>query len=120
MKKSKISAIFTIIVGLLMVSMWTGLLLTGQVPGLMSPQLEIRIHIITEMLTAGALIVGGVSVIKEWIVLRDLHLVSHGMLIYAVLNSSGYYIDRNEFTIIVLFAIILVGTLLSLILYRRK
>jgi len=118
MKKSKISAIFTIIVGFLMISMWTGLILTGQVPGLMSPQLEIKIHIITEMLTAGALIIGGISVIKEWSSLRDLHLVSQGMLVYAVLNSSGYYIDRNQFTITILFAMILVGTVLSLITYN--
>ena len=53
--------------------------------------------------------------IKEWSRLRDLHLVSQGMLIYAVLNSSGYYIDRNELTITILFTIILIGTTLSLI-----
>jgi hypothetical protein len=55
------SAWFTIVVGLLMMGMWSMLVLSGQVPYLDTPQLEIKLHIFTEMLTAAALIVGGAS-----------------------------------------------------------
>ena len=110
------SAWFTIVVGLLMMGMWSMLVLTGQVPYLDTPQLEIKLHIFTEMLTAAALIVGGVSVLRGW-KLGPLHYVSQGMLIYAIINSSGYYIDLGETAMAGMFGVLLLGTLASLYFY---
>jgi hypothetical protein len=114
MNKRSVSAYFTIIVGLLMMGMWSMLVLTGQVPYMDTPQLEIKLHIFTEMITAGSLILGGVSVLREWENLINLHYVSQGMLIYAIINSSGYYIDLGEITMAAMFGFLLVGTFVSL------
>lgn len=120
MDKNRVSAFFTIIVGVLMMGMWTMLVFTGQVPYLDTPQLEIKLHIFTELLTAGALIVGGLSVLRGWKPLNCLHYVSQGMLIYAIINSSGYYIDLGETTMAVMFGLLLIGTLVSLLVFSKE
>ena len=118
MNKRKASAVFTIVVGLLMMGMWSMLVLTNQVPYLDSAQVEIKLHILTEMLTALMLITGGVSVLKGWENLTNLHYVSQGMLIYAIINSSGYYIDMGEPMMAVMFSVLLVGTIISLMIFK--
>ena len=75
MNKRRASAYFTVTVGLLMMGMWGLLLLTGQVPYMDTPQLEIKLHIFTEMITAGSLILRGVSILREWKSLIKLHYI---------------------------------------------
>lgn len=120
MNKRKASAGFTIVVGLLMMGMWSMLVLTGQVPYLDTPQVEIKLHIFTEMLTALMLIIGGVSVLRGWTNLVNLHYISQGMLIYAIINSSGYYIDMGEIAMTAMFGVLLVGTFVSLIVFSSE
>jgi hypothetical protein len=120
MNKRKISAVFTVIVGLLMIGMWSMLVLTGQVPYLDTPQMEIKLHILTEMLTAAMLIIGGVSVLRSWEKVNWIHYVSQGMLIYAIINSSGYYIDMGESAMAGMFGVLLVGTIISLMFFRES
>ena len=103
-----------------MMGMWTMLVSTGQVPYLDTPQMEIKLHIFTEMLTAGALILGGISVLRGWNRLEKLHYVSQGMLIYAIINSSGYYIDLGETAMAAMFGVLLIGTLVSLYIFSKK
>jgi hypothetical protein len=119
MDKNRASAFFTIIVGVLRMGMWTLLVFTGQVPYLDTPQMEIKLHIFTEMLTAGALILGGLSVLWSWKRLNRLHYVSQGMLIYAIINSSGYYIDLGETAMAAMFGVLLIGTLASLLVFKQ-
>ena len=119
MDKTRASAFFTIIVGFLMMGMWTMLVFTGQVPYLDTPQMEIKLHIFTEILTAGALILGGLSVLWSWKRLNRLHYVSQGMLIYAIINSSGYYIDLGETAMAAMFGVLLIGTLASLLVFKQ-
>jgi len=120
MDKRKASAFFTIIVGVLMMGMWTMLVFTGQVPYLDTPQLEIKLHIFTELLTAGALMLGGISVLLGWKRLNPLHYVSQGMLLYSLINSSGYYIDLGETTMTAMFGVLLIGTLASLLVFKQE
>jgi hypothetical protein len=119
MDKRKASAFFTIIVGVLMMGMWTMLVFTGQVPYLDTPQLEIKLHIFTELLTAGALMLGGISVLLGWKRLNPLHYVSQGMLLYSLINSSGYYIDLGETAMTAMFGVLLIGTLASLLVFKQ-
>lgn len=118
MNKRKASAVFTIAVGLLMMGMWSMLVLTNQVPYLDTPLVEIKLHILTETLTAVMLILGGVSVLRGWEKLTNIHYVSQGMLIYAIINSSGYYIDIGEPAMAGMFGVLLVGTIVSLMFFK--
>lgn len=94
------------------------LVFTNQVPYLDTPQVEIKLHILTEMLTAVMLVLGGVSVLRGWEKLTNLHYVSHGMLIYAIINSSGYYIDMGELVMAVMFGVLLFGAVISLLFFN--
>jgi len=118
MNRRRASAVFAIFVGLLMLGMWSTLILTNQVPYLDTPQMEIKLHILTEMLTAVMLIIGGVSVLRNYEKLINLHYVSQGMLIYAIINSSGYYIDLGELIMVVMFGGLLIGTVISLMFFK--
>jgi hypothetical protein len=119
MDKRKASAVFTIFVGLLMMGMWSMLVLTNQVPYLDTPQMEIKLHILTEIVTAVMLIIGGISVLRYYDKLTNLHYISQGMLIYAIINSSGYYIDMGEPIMAVVFGVLLLGTILSLSFFMK-
>lgn len=102
-----------------MIGMWSMLFLSDQVPGLDSAQVEIKLHILTEMLTALMLIIGGLSVLMK----RrhtELHIISQSMLLYDILNSSGYYIDKGETVMVFMFGVLLVGTVVSLILFLSE
>lgn len=50
----------------------------------------------------------------------ELHIISQGTLLYAILNSSGYYIDRGETGMVFMFGVLLVGTVVSLILFLSE
>ena len=102
-----------------MMGMWTMLVFTGQVPYLDTPQAEIRLHIFTELLTAGALILGGLSVLRGWKRLNTLHYISQGMLIYSLINCSGYYIDLGGTAMAAMFGVLLIGTLASLLVFKQ-
>lgn len=117
MDKRRASGVYAIFVGLLMMGMWSMLVLTSQVTYLDTPQMEIKLHIFTEMLTALMLILGGITVIRGWEKLTKVHYVSQGMLIYAIINSSGYYIDLEETGMAAMFGVLLVFTIISLIVY---
>ena len=119
MDKRRLSAVYTIIVGCLMLAMWGMLVFTNQVPYLNTPQLEIKLHILTETLTAMLLILGGVTVLRNWNH-TEIHYVSQGMLIYAVINSSGYYIDLGELGMVIMFGALLVCTVCSILVYASS
>ncbi len=119
MSHERIVAGYSILVGLLMTGLWVMLISTGQVPYLDSPQVEIKLHIVTELITAWSLILGGVSIFKGWALKRILPYISHGMLLYSIINSSGYYLDLGETGMAGMFAILLVCTIASIVVYSR-
>jgi hypothetical protein len=92
---ARAAAIFAILVGAAMVVLWAALLLTGNVPELTQTPLTITMHIAAESLTGVALIVGGVGLLmgRSWA--RPVHLSSLGMLVYAVVQATGYYAERH-------------------------
>lgn len=120
MNRERIVAGYCIFIGILITGLWVMLISTGQVPYLDTPQLEIKIHIATELITAWSLILGGVSILKDWKMKRFLPYVSQGMLLYSILNSSGYYLDLGETGMALMFASLLVCTLASLVVYSSE
>lgn len=120
MNRERLVAIYGILVGLLMTGLWVMLISTGQVPYLDTPQVEIKLHILTELLTAWSLILGGVSILRDWKIKRVLPYVSHGMLLYAIINSSGYYLDLGQMEMVVMFSVLFLCTIAAIILYSRE
>ena len=54
------------------------------------------------------LLISGISILRGKIYGKTIFLISNGMLIYSVLNAAGYYGQRNNFTMVGMFAVIFI------------
>ncbi len=106
------ASIYIIIIGIAMLSMWIFLLGKREVPELTTKPTQIYFHLVAELLTSIALIIGGIGLImnQSWGV--ALFFISIGMAIYSTINAAGYYGQLKDWPI---FIILLVFTIISLI-----
>jgi len=107
-------AVYAILVGLSMIGMWAYLLLTDQVPASEKPW-AITFHLIAEFSTAVLLIVSGAGLWlnSEWA--KRLSLISLGMLLYSVVASPGYYAQKNNLPMVVMFVVFIILTVIAII-----
>jgi hypothetical protein len=108
------SGIYGLIVGIGMIGQWSISLLSEKVPELKTEPYRIAFHLVGELLTSLALIVGGIGLLTgaEWG--QTIYLVAAGMLLYTVIVSPGYSAERREWPMVVMFAILLILALVSL------
>ena len=114
--KQKIAAFYAIFVGLSMIGMWSKFYLAGQIPELATRPFEIAMHIAAELLSSTLLLVGGGAILfrKNWGTV--IYSVSMGMLLYSLIASPGYYLQRGNAGFVAMFAVLFVLSVLSLIL----
>lgn len=87
----KFQAIFSIAVGVAICGIWGMLLATGSVADLAERPLLIITHIVSEFLTAGFLLFGGISFLRKKSFALRVFLVAQGLLMYSALNAGAYY-----------------------------
>ena len=106
MKISKVAAGYSIFVGLSMIGMWIMFYCTGGIPELNTKPAEIGLHITGEMITAVVLIMGGYAIFtkKGWG--PQVYTLSMGMLLYTLIVSPGYYVQRGEVPFIIMFSVL--------------
>ena len=107
-----LAAAYAIAVGLLMGGMWSVLLATGQVPELQTAPIEIGLHLAAEGLTAAALLVAGVGLLRTRRWATSMFALALGMLLYTVVNSAGYYGQLGEWAMVGFFAVLGVLTVM--------
>lgn len=101
LRKSR--AIFSLVTGTSIISLWVMLYLTGQIPEIKTEPFYVLLHISAELLLAVLLIVSGLLLLYKVIIAEKIHLMSMGMLVYSVINAAGYYGDKNEWIPVTLF-----------------
>ncbi len=106
------ASIYIIIIGIAMLSMWIFLLGKREVPELTTKPTQIFFHLVAELLTSIALIVGGIGLIMNQFWGVALFFISIGMTIYSTINAAGFYGQLKDWP---MFIILLVFTLISLI-----
>ncbi len=117
-KMTKASAIFAILMGVLMLIVWGILLLTGQEAEVSAGAPSALSLLAAEFLTAFSLIVGGYGLFarRKWGLCAA--LVALGMLLYCVIFSIGVFAERGIapavawFVFVTLAAAFFVGNLL--------
>jgi hypothetical protein len=109
----KFVAWFAVIVGTLMLAMWTFFLVTGQVPELVTEPYRIALHLAGEFATAIALIIAGIGLLNKVVWGRSLYFVAAGMLLYTLIVSPGYYAQQRQWAFVGMFALLLLLDLLS-------
>ena len=117
----KCVAIYCLLVGLSIVSLWTGLLIGGEVPELQSDPVGIATHLIAESMTALALVSAGLAMLKDWRWSASLRHLALGLLLYSTVSSLGYYLGRpGGEPFVALFLLLISATLLILLAGREK
>jgi hypothetical protein len=104
-----------IVVGVSMLGQWAVALARRRVPELQTRPIEIRLHLIAEFATGIVLIVGGLATVIALPVGPPLFLFALGMLTYTAIVSPGYFWARGERPPVVMFALIIVGTIIAAI-----
>jgi hypothetical protein len=108
------TTIFTIAVGVLMIAQWGISLATKKVPELSTEPRKMGFHLAAEFLTAGVLILAGIALLAQSLIGYPLALLALGMLLYTLVNSPGYFAQNGQWAPVLMFAILLVLSLVSL------
>ncbi|MFO7537182.1 MAG: hypothetical protein R6X32_03890 [Chloroflexota bacterium] len=111
MNQFRVVASFCLFVGSMMVIQWLFFLLSGSVPELVSAPLAIAFHLAAEGSTAVLLIVAGIALWRQWPWALPATLLALGMLIYAMVNSAGYFAQQAEWVMVAMFGLLLLVTL---------
>ncbi len=107
-------AVYAISVGLLMIVQWIFFFATGQIPEFKTAPAGILFHLLAEAATALALIAGGLGSLKKRIWGPRVLPVALGMLVYTLIASSGYFVEKHVWPPVVMFAVLFVLTMASL------
>lgn len=115
----KFVACYSILVGILMLGQWALFIATGQVPELHAEPVRVAFHLLGEGVTAIALIVSGIALLKRMKWAREVTFASLGMLTYTVLVSPGYFAQLGQWALVAMFGLLLLLTLVSFMLLGR-
>lgn len=110
----KFAATYAIFVGVLMLVQWIFFAVTGQIPELQNEPVRIGMHLAGEGITALMLIFSGVGLFRGKVWGRAATIFALGMLTYTVIVSPGYFAQKGVWPIVVMFALLLVLTMVSL------
>jgi len=110
-----LGAYFAIIVGLAMIGQWVYFLVKGEVSEVRTSPVELGFHLLSELVTAITLIIGGIILLMDYRWGLAVYLLAVGALIYSVTNSAGYFIQRRKWPFVAVFAVILLLALLSVV-----
>jgi len=109
------TAYYSIFIGIMVIIQWVFFILTGNVPELTTAFWEIIFHILVEFLTAFMLLITGWKILKKSKNAIQGNLVAQGMLIYSVINSSGYFAKLGQWIFILMFLVILILSMVSVL-----
>jgi hypothetical protein len=103
-----------------MIGMWILFYVTDSIPELKDEPYRISMHILAEIVTGSMLIVSGLGLINKSQWNNYILPFSMGMLIYTLIQSPGYYIQKGEISFVAMFAIIFILTIILLVAYCKN
>ena len=112
---NKAAAIFSILMGLMMLGTWGYLLLFNQFPAVRTVPLETAYLLVAEFLTAASLVVAGYGVLvhEQWAL--ALLLVAFGELIYCTVRYAGEVGQSGSLAGLVFFSSVAVAALVFVV-----
>ena len=107
-------AAYSVLIGFFMIGFWIFAVYSGMVPEEEKPW-GIRFHLFSEFTTATLLIISGIAhfLIFEWA--KSISLLALGMLMYIVIYSPGYYLQKKNKAMAIIFIVLIILTLLAII-----
>lgn len=107
----KILGLYSIAVGIAVLLMWAIMLSFRQLP---EGKIELTFHLASEFLMAAMCLLGGLLLLNKKPAAKTINTLGLGLLLYSVLNASGYYAERNEFSMVVMFSVLTVMTAIAI------
>lgn len=105
---NKLRALYSILIAICMIGMWGFLLATGNVPEMQTEPSAIAFHLLSEFATAGMLLISGFGILAKKARADKLFLISAGALLYSVLNAAGYFMQDDNFSMLIMFSVIFI------------
>lgn len=115
--KTKIIAFYSIFIGISVIAMWIMLLSTETPP---EGKTELSFHLFSEFLMALLCLITGILLLRNNPKGKLLNILGLGMVIYSVLNAAGYYGEKKEIPMMIMFIIIFILTSAAIVLYLDK
>ena len=110
--KKEIIAIYSILLGIAVILLWIILLRSNDIP---EGKTEMTFHLFSELLMAVLCILSGIKMLLNNHQAYNLNLMAHGMVIYSVLNAAGFYGERGEFAMMIMFITLLIISFLIIV-----
>ncbi|KTG28346.1 hypothetical protein [Haloferax profundi] len=114
MNWERLVAVYALVVGVAILGLWVGLVVTNQATELRTEPFSMFTHLVAEGLTAVTLLGAGIGLVRGTVWARPLSLVAFGMLLYAVINSAGYYAQIGEVGPMLVFSALAFTTVVAL------
>ncbi|MFB6319499.1 hypothetical protein [Saccharicrinis sp. FJH54] len=113
----KIIGIYSVFLGVSIIAMWTMILSTD---GTTEGNTEITFHLASEFTMALLCVIGGIMLLKSMRHSKEISILGHGMVLYSVINAAGYYGERGDLHINVMFLTILSLSTVTLFISIKK
>ena len=107
---SVVSGIYSLIIGIGIIGLWMMLVISKQVPEIKTEPIAIGFHIIIENIMGILSLISGVILFIDLACGSLLFILSSGLVIYAVINSAGYYGQKKQWPFVGMFGVILIAT----------
>ena len=93
------------------------LIVTKKVPEMKTEPIAIGFHIAVENLMGILSIVSGILLLLDLVWAPYLFIFAMGLVVYAVINSSGYYGEKKEWGFVIMFGSIFIISTVLIILF---
>lgn len=109
---NKVRSVYSIFVGISIISLWVMLFITSQIEELTSKPIDISFHLANEFTTAITLIFGGYGLLRNRRWATKIYFLSMGMLFYSLITANGYYTQKGGLPMTIMFSILTVITVI--------
>lgn len=116
----KFPAYYGIGVGTLILLQWIFFVLTDSVPEWQTTPWAISFHMSAELFLALALLVSSIAVLRFVPWGEKTLLTALGMAIYSEINSPGYFAQLEQWPLVAMFALLLLGATASMIFILKR
>ena len=106
-------SIYSVLIGFFMIGFWMFATFSGMVPEEEKPW-GIRFHLLSEFTTATLLIVSGIASTFDIEWAKSTSLLALGMLLYIVIYSPGYYLQKKNKPMAIMFISLIILTILAI------
>jgi hypothetical protein len=114
--KLRVIGIYSIFIGMSVIGLWL-MILNNQV--LPEGRTELAFHLFSEFFMATICIAGGILLLRKNRVGKPFTIIGLSMVIYSVLNAAGYYAEKHEIPMAVMFIVLFLVTASALFLMLK-